>query len=88
MLDRAGWDLLRRRWVAETGDRRPFRAWELDARREVLDAGLRPDLERVARVAADRLEADEPTVEAAVAALSVHLDRYRTYLPDDEGSRR
>ena len=25
-------------------------------------------------------------VEAAVAALSVHLDRYRTYLPDDEGT--
>ena len=86
MLDRAGWDLLRRRWVAETGDRRPFRAWELDARREVLEAGLRPDLERVARIAADRLEADEPMVEAAVAALSVHLDRYRTYLPDDEGT--
>jgi len=49
MLDRAGWDLLRRRWVAETGDRRPFRDWELDARREVLDAGLRPDLQRAHR---------------------------------------
>ena len=68
-----------------TGDGRPFRAWELEARREVLDGGLRPDLERVARVAADRLEADEPMVEAAVAELSVHLERYRTYLPDDEG---
>ena len=85
LLDADGWDLLRRRWVAETGDRRPFRDWELDARREVLAAGLRPDLERVARVAADRLDADEDTVEAAVAELSVHLDRYRTYLPDDEG---
>jgi (1->4)-alpha-D-glucan 1-alpha-D-glucosylmutase len=85
LLDADGWDLLRRRWVAETGDRRPFRDWKLDARREVLEAGLRPDLERVARVAADRLDADESTVEEAVAALSVHLDRYRTYLPDDEG---
>ena len=74
------------RWVAETGDRRSFRDWELDARREVLEAGLRPDLERVARVAADRLDADGETVEAAVAELSVHLDRYRTYLPDDEGA--
>ena len=86
LLDADGWDLLRRRWVAETGDRRPFRDWELDARREVLESGLRPDLERVARVAADRLDADEQTVGAAVAELSVHLDRYRTYLPDDEGS--
>jgi (1->4)-alpha-D-glucan 1-alpha-D-glucosylmutase len=85
LLDADGWDLLRRRWVAETGDRRPFRDWELDARREVLAEGLRPDLERVARVAADRLDADEATVEEAVAELSVHLDRYRTYLPDGEG---
>ena len=54
--------------------------------REVLDAGLRPDLERVARIAADRLDADEQTIEQAVAELSVHLDRYRTYLPDPEGA--
>jgi (1->4)-alpha-D-glucan 1-alpha-D-glucosylmutase len=85
LLDADGWDLLRRRWVAETGDRRPFRDWELDARREVLSEGLRPDLERVARVASDRLDADDATVEDAVAELSVHLDRYRTYLPDGEG---
>ena len=42
LLDADGWDLLRRRWVAETGDRRPFRDWELDARREVLAAGAAP----------------------------------------------
>ena len=45
-----GWAALRERWVAITGDDRPFRAWELEARREVLDGGLRPDLERAARV--------------------------------------
>ena len=50
LLDRDGWAALRDRWVAVTGDDRPFRAWELEARREVLDGGLRPDLERVARV--------------------------------------
>ena len=33
---------LREHWVAITGDDRPFRAWELEARREVLDGGLRP----------------------------------------------
>ena len=86
LLDAGGWDLLHRRWIAETGDRRSFHDWELDARREVLEAGLRPDLERVARVAADRLEADGDSVEAAVAELSVHLGRYRTYLPDGEGA--
>jgi (1->4)-alpha-D-glucan 1-alpha-D-glucosylmutase len=83
LLDRAGWGRLREQWAAVTGDRRPFAAWELDARREVLRRGLRPDLERVVRAApvpedaGDRLD--------AVEALSVHLGRYRTYLPDPEG---
>ena len=65
-------------WVGITGDDRPFRAWELEARREVLDGGLRPDLERVAA------RRGWPTL-APVAELSVHLERYRTYLPDEEG---
>ena len=45
-LDRSGPDVVR-----ATGDQRPFRDWELDARREVLTAGLRPDRDRVAAVA-------------------------------------
>ena len=76
LLDREGWATLRAHWVSITGDDRPFRAWELEARREVLDGGLRPDLERAARAGL----ADT----APVAELSVHLQRYRTYLPDEE----
>ena len=77
LLDRDGWAALRDRWVVLTGDDRPFRDVELEARREVLETGLRPDLERVARAAG----ADA----GAVAELTLHLERYRTYLPDDEG---
>jgi (1->4)-alpha-D-glucan 1-alpha-D-glucosylmutase len=77
LLDRRGWDTLRERWVASTGDARPFRDWEVEARREVLASGLRPDLDRAARAA---MAAVEP-----VAELTVHLGRYRTYLPDEEG---
>ncbi len=77
LLDRGGWAALRERWGAITGDDRPFRTWELEARREVLASGLRPDLERVARVSGGDV--------AAVTELTVHLERYRTYLPDDEG---
>ncbi|MET0146873.1 MAG: malto-oligosyltrehalose synthase [Ilumatobacteraceae bacterium] len=83
MLDTAGWARLRARWSQAVGDDRPFRAWELDARREVLDRGLRPDLDRVARVAT-RPGGDAATLAAARATielLSVHLRRYRTYLP-------
>nr|MBA3287648.1 malto-oligosyltrehalose synthase [Acidimicrobiia bacterium] len=36
MLDRAGWATMADRWQRWTGDARPFRAWELEARREVL----------------------------------------------------
>ena len=46
------------RWATATGDDRPFRSWELDARLEVLDRGLRPDLERVARVAGRAVDSD------------------------------
>ena len=83
LLDRRGWTQLREQWVAVTGDSRPFAEWELDARREVLDGGLRPDLERVARTA--RVVGDDPLVVEAVEELTVHLGRYRTYLPDPEG---
>jgi (1->4)-alpha-D-glucan 1-alpha-D-glucosylmutase len=86
LLDRRGWDQLRAGWSRSTEDGRPFRTWELDARREVLRLGLRPDLERVGRVAAATLDvpADDELL-AAIETLSVHLERYRTYLPDQEG---
>jgi (1->4)-alpha-D-glucan 1-alpha-D-glucosylmutase len=86
MLDGRGWDRMRTGWVRWTEDGRPFRTWELDARREVLRLGLRPDLERVGRIAARTLDvpADDELL-AAVETLSVHLARYRTYLPDEEG---
>ena len=54
----------------------------------MLDGGLAPDRDRVALVAANvvpDLEFDD--ARAAVTELSAHLDRYRTYLPDDEPGR-
>jgi (1->4)-alpha-D-glucan 1-alpha-D-glucosylmutase len=86
LLDRRGWDQLRAGWIRSTEDGRPFHAWELDARREVLRLGLRPDLERVGRAAAVALDVPvDDDLLAAVETLSVHLARYRTYLPDPEG---
>jgi len=86
MLDRRGWARLRAGWVRSTENGRPFRAWELDARREVLRLGLRPDLERVGRAAANALDVPvDDDLLTAVETLSVHLERYRTYLPDPEG---
>ena len=88
LLDTAGWTDLAETWAGRTGDRRPFREWELDARREVLAAGLRPDRDRVAAVAGRALGADElDDVRRAVTELSVQLRRYRTYLPDDADGR-
>jgi (1->4)-alpha-D-glucan 1-alpha-D-glucosylmutase len=77
LLDGAGWEALRARWVAATGDERRFHELELQARREVLATGLRPDVERVARVL--------PCSPDVVTELTAHLGRYRTYLPDHEG---
>ncbi len=87
MLDHGGWTRLRDAWVAVTGDGRRFRGWELEAREEVLAGPLRPDLDRAARAAAADLavEAHGDDVRQAVAGLTAHLPRYRTYLPDPEG---
>ena len=82
LLDVAGWGRLHERWTEVVDDARPFRDWELQARREVLDRGLRPDLERVTRVAAGVVEGPSEVVEAALTELSIHLERYRTYLPE------
>jgi (1->4)-alpha-D-glucan 1-alpha-D-glucosylmutase len=75
MLDTAGWEQLAQTWVGATGDERPFRAVEVEARGEVLDGGLRPDLARVAVEGRTDIE--------GLRQLSVQLRRYRTYLPHD-----
>jgi len=88
LLDRRGFVALAERWGDTTGDDRPYHELELQAGREVLDGGLRPDVERVAR-AAVAAGVEEPTgdgsthVVAAVRELSAQLGRYRTYLPLD-----
>lgn len=88
LLDGPGWSHLARRWSETTGDTRPYRAWELDARREVLAGALRPDRDRVAVIAATALPDEEPeALLDAVTQLSAQLRRYRTYLPDDPDGR-
>ena len=85
MLDRTGFAAVAERWVAVTGDDRPYHEWELHARREALAGGLRPDVERVSRVAvaAGVSDGGAHQLAAAVMELSVQLGRYRTYLPLD-----
>jgi len=68
-------------WREATGDARSYHDQEIAAMREVLDGGLRPDLERVARTAARELGATPEALLAPLAELTVHLGRYRTYLP-------
>ncbi len=88
LLDERGWRAIAARWADIASDRRPFRAWELEARHEVLDGGLAPDRDRVARVAAAVVpDLEYEGARAAVTELSAHLARYRTYLPDDESGR-
>lgn len=76
-----------RHWQEITGDHRTYDEYEDTARREVLAAGLRPDLERVTRVAAAASDAtDDAHLRDAVVELTLGLHRYRTYLPDDPES--
>ncbi|WP_420451908.1 malto-oligosyltrehalose synthase [Ilumatobacter sp.] len=74
-------------WRAQVDDR-PFSELELDARREVLDGGLRPDLDRLVRTLPDDAHdvASTEQLRDAVTRLTLGLHRYRTYLPDDEAS--
>lgn len=74
-------------WVETTGDDRAFATVEDQARREVLDAGLRPDLDRVVRMLDDgRDPAMRVALTDAVIELTIGVHRYRTYLPDDAAS--
>jgi len=82
LLDATGVATLTAAWRAVIGDPRPLRDWEDEARREVLARGLAPDLARTVAAGRDLgLDTD------AVIELSVHLDRYRTYLPGDVDGR-
>jgi len=72
-----------RAWREASGDDRSFHAWEADARREVVDGALAPDLARVRRVAARATGRDEAEIADELATLTTELPRYRTYLPDD-----
>ena len=74
-------------WTELTGDPRSFAELEDAGRREVLDGGLRPDLDRLVRLVSSRVaSADVERVRQAVIELTIGLHRYRTYLPDDADS--
>ena len=88
LLDPAAEEPLTKLWTDLTLDDRPFATIEDTARREVLDGGLRPDLDRVVRLIGSRLDRGGATdgVRQAVVELTIGLHRYRTYLPDDAAS--
>ena len=80
-------------WTESTGDERSFAAIEDESRREVLDGGLRPDLDRLVRHVLDELTSsdgadavDADLVREALIELTIGVHRYRTYLPDDAAS--
>lgn len=86
-------------WTELAGDTRAFVQIEDQARREVLDGGLRPDLDRLLRLVTanvdDRSEPDsdasamsdaEDRPRQALIELTIGVHRYRTYLPNDPAS--
>ena len=88
LLDPTAEEPLTGLWTDLTRDDRPFATIEDTARREVLDGGLRPDLDRLVRLIGSRLDSSAATdsVRQAVVELTIGLHRYRTYLPDDAAS--
>ncbi len=88
LLDPRTWPGIAARWTSATGDARPFREWEVEAKGEVLGGGLRPDRDRVAALAATAVpQLGKDEAAPAVTELSARLRRYRTYLPDDAEGR-
>lgn len=73
-------------WSGVTGgDGRSFHEVELEAKREVVDGGLAPDFERLDRATAAALpELDACDRSDELRLLVTGLDRYRTYLPNDD----
>ena len=91
LLDPAAEEPLTTLWTELTGDDRTFAEVEEEARRQVLDEGLRPDLDRLVQLVIERTgDAATDVVarrwRAAIVELTIGLHRYRTYLPDDAGS--
>ena len=89
LLDPAGRPALDGLWrelADAAGQDHDFDRLEHLARREVLAGGLRPDLDRLVRVAARRGSPPSEDLRAGFVELTLALDRYRTYLPDPESS--
>ncbi len=85
-LDPTGERALTRQWNEATGDERSFEDWEAEGRRQVLDGGLAPDLDRFVRVAmgaAGGRAGSADRLRLATIELTIGLHRYRTYFPDD-----
>ncbi len=90
-LDPANQGPLDELWTDLTSDMRGFDEIEDQARREVLDDGLRPDLDRLVRLVVGRLAdvdryGETARVRDALVELTIGVHRYRTYLPDDAES--
>ena len=85
LLDPASREPLMRAWSA-VADETSFEELERTGRREVIDGGLRPDVDRLLRVVthAEHVDVDESTTREAIVLLTLELERYRTYLPDPE----
>ncbi len=99
MLDDAARPVLDSFWAEVAANANPptdpdFIDIEDNARREVLDGGLQPDLDRLVRAAMAEVHppgVDDGThrvddVRKAIIELTVRLRRYRTYLPEDPNS--
>ncbi len=87
LLDPAAEDHLMRVWERRSGGR-SFADLDDAARAEVLADGLDPDFSRLATAIADSLATTVGEVRPALDALTLSIDRYRTYLPDDPASEQ
>lgn len=91
LLDPAAEAPLLGQWRDLAGDD-SFDELEHHARREVLDGGLRPDLDRLVAAVPDVTDARsqfnvrEAVTRSAIVETTLALDRYRTYLPGDPAS--
>ncbi len=84
LVDRRADSALTKLWTEVSGDDRDFDGVRRQARFEVLDGGLAPDLARVTNVAQRLLpHLDREDISAAIRHLCAGIDRYRTYSADD-----
>lgn len=86
LLDPAAAEPLTASWRSWVDDVE-FDQLERSARREVLDGGLAPDLARLVRAVVTSDDDDPAAVRSVLVEMTLALERYRTYLPDDEASR-